>query len=521
MQLASYGTRAFTGRQASRFIPGGGGALPPGHTPRSIHTSSFVPRPNVGTFSGGRAEVIFKQTRNLLSRFVAHLTTPGTLRPVNVPAAARSLHSGPTRPLTIHQQLSLPARHALSRPLNAPYLPRPPAVPRNVTQVGLGLARNFSTARPIFQNLVENVPIAGRAFWEADWDVKLAEERERMRLEKHAKKQAAKTARKEMQKPREAKKAKLEVVAEDAQTESEIDHYFPATVLPAVTTQLLIPLAPTPTSRYPLSPSGPSTSTSRPLLPYAVLAELHSDHNVHSLRVSSLFARLDAAHVFEQPGVRCEARGDPSGLCTLLEVTFQGWDEKRVRSILGEAGKGWCAVEEVWHEQEDAERQRMDDELENMSEHSAPTPLTAHSEGSIHGPEAQIDPAQSFMLPILDFSASSPAPPTWGTPVSPEHSVLLSPEPWSSAPSSLSLPPSDIEFHNAWASQISGGHEGHGGHHGDVLSDNSSDIGSTHGSWVDSLSDGFSLHGSSGSGNWFGFSSQFTERMEEPREYMF
>ncbi|EMD34376.1 hypothetical protein CERSUDRAFT_117249 [Gelatoporia subvermispora B] len=514
MQLASSGARAFTGRQVSRFVPGGGAS--PGHASRSIHITAFAPRPNIASNGSRRAEAIFKQTRNLLSRFVTHLTTPGTLRPVNVPAAARSLHSAPTRPLTIHQQLSLPARHALSRPLNAPYLPRPPTVPRNVTQVGLGLARNFSTARPIFQNLIENVPIAGRAFWEADWDVKLSAEREKMRLEKHAQKTERK-ARKEMQKPRTAK-AKLEAVAEDARTESELDHYFPAAVLPAVTTHLFIPLAPTPTSRYPLSPSGPSTSTSRPLLPYALLAEIHSNHSVHSLRVSSLFARLDAAHVFEQPGVHCEARGDPSGLCTLLEVTFEGWDEKRVRGVLGEAGSGWCVMEEIWHGQEAAERQRMDDELENMSERSAVT-LASACESPLHGGDVEIDPAQSFMLPTLDFSASFPAsPPVWPTPTSPERSVLSS-EPWSSTPSSVSLPLSGIEFHNAWASQVSGGHEGR---HEDSMSDISSDPSSSaHGSWESVMSEDFSPRSQFSSESWFGFSSQFSERMEEPREYMF
>jgi len=82
------------------------------------------------------------------------------------------------------QSLSLPSRVALrqqsygrqqTRAFGAPqYLPHGPyttnALPRGphaVANIGLGTARNFSSGRPVFQNLVQNVPIVARALNEA------------------------------------------------------------------------------------------------------------------------------------------------------------------------------------------------------------------------------------------------------------------------------------------------------------------------------------------------------------------
>ena len=128
-------------------------------------------------------------------------------------------------------------------------------------------------------------------------------------------------------------------------THVELEHYFPAPVVPDVTTYLLIPLAPTPTSRLPLPISPPDSSMTHPLLPFSALASVHIDHGTHALRVSTLFARLEASKVFEEPGVTCTAFGGPNGTCTVLEVKFTGWTQARVRSVLGEAGGGWCVLE--------------------------------------------------------------------------------------------------------------------------------------------------------------------------------
>ncbi|PCH38406.1 hypothetical protein WOLCODRAFT_136250 [Wolfiporia cocos MD-104 SS10] len=485
MQLASTGARALK--------PTGGGAFLHSTPARSIHIPSFAPRPNAGQATS-TAQTLFKQTRTFLSRFVAHLTTPGTLRqPVHAPA--RHIFTG--RMPSIQQGLSLSARLALSRPLKAPHLPRPPTIPPSTTQVGLGLARNFSTARPVFQSLAENVPVAGRAFFEADWDVKVNKERERFRLQKAAKRKAQK-AKSHMKPLRDATK-KISVAEEKKE---ELDHYFPEAPAPVVTTHLLIPLAPTEAvERLPLS-AQPAMSSAHPLLPLPFIAAMHSAHNTHSLRVSSLFARLDAAHVFEMSGIRYEAHGDPTGLCTLLEIIFEGWDEARVRSVIGEAGRGWCVIDEVREDQEQEEEKHVEEMLEVMSE--------ASSEETPWHQSMNVDPARSLVLPTLDFSASFLAPPS----DHPYSSVL---------DSGMSTPLSDLEFHNAWMSVERADARS------DAVSDARFSSHSAESSWVGGQGfeqDARPLDFVSASDSWlgFGFSSEFSGRMQEaegPREQVF
>ncbi|KAF8515890.1 hypothetical protein JB92DRAFT_2912991 [Gautieria morchelliformis] len=263
-------------------------------------------------------------TRTLFSQITTQLRGKG------VPLS-RFTHSSPS----IRQSLSLPARIALSRPLRAPSLPRVPRVPGNVTQVGLGTARNFSTSRPIFQNLVQNVPVAGRSFYEVGWDVKLRKEKNsKIRRPKNTHRKA-KVADKLILSP--------EPISSSASMsyDEEVRHYFGAPARQLVTTYLQIPLAPTPTSRVRL-PSSPSPR----LLPLPALAKEHASHSKHAIRVSSLFRRLDAARVWER-GVSCETFGDPSGLCTILRLEFEGWTEDMVRDVLGDAGKDWCTIQEV------------------------------------------------------------------------------------------------------------------------------------------------------------------------------
>ena len=189
MPLASSGLRALKGSQAHLFPPGGG------QSSRSIHIPAFAPRPSANLTT---AQTAFRHARTLVSRFFDHLTTPGTLR-APIPAGnagSRAFHVHSARMPTIQQRLSGPARHVLSRPLATPFLPRGPVVPRHITEVGLGTARNFSTGRPIFQHLIENVPVYARAFNEVDWDTRIEEERERMRMEKYKAKRAAKAVKK-------------------------------------------------------------------------------------------------------------------------------------------------------------------------------------------------------------------------------------------------------------------------------------------------------------------------------------
>ncbi|KAA1477117.1 hypothetical protein DENSPDRAFT_571300 [Dentipellis sp. KUC8613] len=481
MPLASSGgLSSLLGRQASHLAQA---PNIPSH--RSIHISSFIPRPQprVSSSTAGR---LLRTTRGLLQAFVGHLTTPGTLR---VPGAGNGFHhavANATRGPTIRQGLSLPARIALSKPLGAPMLPRAPVVPRSIAQVGLGTARNFSTGRPIFQHLAENVPMTGRALSEADWDVRKREE-QRLRFGKAKKAEKAKGKQAVKAEKAQFHPAAASSVSEPQDDEAEFDHYFPAAPTAGVTTYLLIPLAPTPSSRLPLH-NNPSSSTKHPLLPISALSELHYDHHNHALRVSSLFARLDASRVWDS-GVACDVYGGPDGTANIMRICFSGWDANKVRGVIGESGTGWCALEEVREGEEGAETE-LEDVLSQLSaEDFSSRAETERFEDNGIG-AGHIDPAQSFVLPTLDFSASFPA--------SPPASISLS-----DFPSGASTPISDIDMYShteAWSEGISDGS----------------------GSWVEPPSVSAARMPLSPSASaWMGFSSSFTERMEGPREVMF
>ncbi|KAJ4475741.1 hypothetical protein J3R30DRAFT_3294392 [Lentinula aciculospora] len=363
---------------------------------RSIHIPAFTGF--VSPASGGTAKRIVLQARTILSRFVGHLIAPGL--PVHSPASFQHAVRGsaPGRMSSIKERMSFSARHVLSRPAQPHFFPRVPTfVSRSVTQVGLGTARNFSSGRSVFQNLVENVPIAGRALYEADWEVSMRKERAAM-TKKIFNNKVSKSSHNEMLKTRDvfASISLTELVPE------LMDHYFATPTTPSVTTVLLIPLAPTPTSRVPL----PSNVSEHPtFLPLPTLASIHNSHELHSLRVSALFSRLDVAKVWER-GVLCSAYsqcGSEHGVCTVLKIEFVGWTIAEVRGVIGESGSGWCALEEVVTEsQEDGEEDIFSDASSLLSDISG---------GESTGSPFTVEPAQSLILPTLDFSSSFVYPP--------------------------------------------------------------------------------------------------------------
>ncbi|KAI0253809.1 hypothetical protein BJV78DRAFT_131509 [Lactifluus subvellereus] len=283
MPLASSGLMSSVTRQAFRVI----------HSPpniastRGLHTQSFAPRappqPSSFTFRA------LNRTKNLFNAFVGHLTTPGTLRSPG--PASRSIQSAASRMPTIENNLSLPVRHAISMRMGAPRLPRPPAVPRHIAQVGLGTARNFTTGRPIFQNIVDkihNIPVTSRAFLEADWDMRTRDDT--------ALAFKLKAQRKESRRGSAARASKVQFHPAAARTtepaaQAELDKYF-APQVPDVSTTLLIPLAPTPTARVPLPRM--FAYDRHPLIPFVELSALHIDTDRHASRVRALFEQLDA-----------------------------------------------------------------------------------------------------------------------------------------------------------------------------------------------------------------------------------
>ncbi|KAI9456698.1 hypothetical protein BJY52DRAFT_1275523 [Lactarius psammicola] len=473
MPLASSGLLSSATRQTFRVIHN-----PPNvSSARGFHTQSFAPRPLPQSSFASRA---LHRTKTIFNVFVGHLTTPGThLVPGHAP---RSIHSVASRIPTIENNLSLPVRHALSMRMGSPRLPRPPAVPRGIAQVGLGTARNFTTGRPIFQNIadkIHNIPVASRALLEAGLDMRMKDDS--VRAFKAEKKPKKRSRPESLIRPT---KVELHPAAtrrgdDESAAATEFDKYFVPPRVPDVSTTLLIPLAPTPTARVPLSHT--LAYDRHPLIPLMELSALHVDTERHASRIKALFEQLDAAQVWDK-GATCEALGGVRG-AGVLRVHFSGWSAHAVRGVLGEAATGWCILEE---ERAD---EFGDDELDAaMSDVDSAPDYPGLAELNSSSP---IDPAYSFVLPTLDFSASSGV-------AAAEPSRGLANASFSDMAADLS-PPSDFETFSdpGYASDSSELH-----------------------SWIEPPDALYSSRAPSWAG--LSFSSAFCQRLEEdPREEVF
>ncbi|KAF8344150.1 uncharacterized protein EI90DRAFT_3028447 [Cantharellus anzutake] len=294
-------------------------------------------------------------------------------------SSTRSAHVSASVPL--QSSLSLPSRIALSKPFGAPFMPRGPIVlNRSVAQVGLGTARNFSNGRPIFQNLVQNVPVAGRAFFEADVDFRFKND-VRIRSPVNRAKENKTTIRKEMKPINITPVVSLLSTVGGPVPRVEPSQYFSESPSAPYITTLSIPLAPN-GARAPLEPLVDSDTYSKAL-------DIHNSFEQHSIRVASLFRRLDRVNVWANGAtVDClDIVGD--GLCRMINVHLDGWTEEMLREVIGDAGAGWCRITSIPKE---------------------PTEPVAQSIDSSFYPSPAMDQME-FDMPTLDFSASFYASP--------------------------------------------------------------------------------------------------------------
>jgi len=305
---------------------------------------------------GARGQNVLAQARMAFNRLLFGA------KPISPPAGfVRSIHlSQPIR-----AQLSFPARHALR---HSPALPRAPGVPRGIAQVGLGTVRNFSSARPIFQAIAENVPITARAMYEMDLDAQ-------KQMQK-----ARKAAKRGLGQENGVKKSseKLKVRKDD------FDHYF---AIPEVETTA------TTTLTIPLTPFDPPTFEIE-----SSIADVEAASR--SSKVSMLFRKLEDAGVWTN-GAHYEAFGpaDPgqgsgydAGMCTVLKVVFDGWTADDVGRVIGKDGRGWCTIREV------------------NTNRQAPASVTSSRPSTPHsyptGPLFEEPPLDQFVMPTLDFSSA-------------------------------------------------------------------------------------------------------------------
>ena len=259
-------------------------------------------------------------------------------------------------------------------------MPRARVPARSTMDVGLGCARNFSSTRPLFQVVFKNVPVAGRSVCEADLDLK--------KRNKIAGKKVASMKRDEKE---NIKTNEILKETNKAKKDALLSQYFATPASEDVKTVLLVPLAPTPSSRFPISENVAEPQ----FLPLSSLTDLHASHNLHSLRVSTLFARLDAAKVWDR-GAVCAAYGDRSGLCTVLRIEFVGCTMEMVRGLIGGAGKDWCQMVEI----------RDEDGTESVSSLSISSLSSSVHYSSSEEVTSSIDPSASLVLPTLDFSSA-------------------------------------------------------------------------------------------------------------------
>jgi len=427
-------------RKGSNALVHHGGHNKPGTNP-SIQSALHITHPLPTTFQAvsprNPPHKLFTATSNVLQWFFTQLSTPGIKAPTNLAqlqhSGSRSLHTVAHRE-SIQNRLSTPVRHALKHKPQANTFLRSasgslPCCGR-VAQVGLGIARNFSTTRPIFQQLADNVPVVGRTLYEIDWDVRMRNEHKRMQImSTKSPKEVPRTQGMNRHIPKERTSSTFSHTegrtADNADFLEDIDHYFPSVNVAAVTTYLFIPLAPTPTLRHPLPfiPLPMSTSTRREptlLPPLSFLGNLNALHSTHALRVSTLFSHLDRANVWAR-GVQCSAYshghdhrqrdGKPDigigeqDACTILKVEFAGWTQAEVRGILGESGTGWCVLEEVTQEDDILDNDPLSDSDSLSSDLLGSEPGFCNTDTGL-GYTMTIDPAESFVMPTLDFSSS-------------------------------------------------------------------------------------------------------------------
>jgi len=140
-------------------------------------------------------------------------------------------------------------------------------------------------------------------------------------------------------------------------------------------------------------------------LPLAALLEIHDSHEVHSLRVSSLFQRLDTADVWSR-GAVCSGYASsvgPRGVCTILKIEFVGWSKAAVRGIIGESGTGWCVLEETMGVT--GPEIPFDDDGD-LSDTSSIVSEIGFEDPVPSPPAGVTNSTRSFVFPTLDFSSA-------------------------------------------------------------------------------------------------------------------
>jgi hypothetical protein len=209
--------------------------------------------------------------------------------------------------------------------------PRPSPLSRGVSQVGLGSARNFSSAQPLFQNIVHNAPLALRALGHQvdGFDAKKLRREVRRTIRKQTKLDAFGASPSLASSGAMGKLVELESsAASDASYETnDAESCFASSPASSFVSNVSL--------RIPLEPALPvhfgdmsDTEGSSRLLPRSFLASLRDVQellDLHRVRLRSLLDRLERAGCFDDTDVRFwEPGGGGDGRGPLV-IEFGGW----------------------------------------------------------------------------------------------------------------------------------------------------------------------------------------------------
>ncbi|KAF8758839.1 hypothetical protein RHS01_02931 [Rhizoctonia solani] len=276
---------AFRGLHAmSRLLLGEAKISHPGGAARGLRLK---------TQSAGKNHVL-DAIRNLPNRFIATFEAPATGR---FAEHSRSFHTAHNPSIT--QRLSLPARLAINRPSQLRVFPRLQHHLVALPKWGWEVPGSDFSSRPVFQHLVENVPIALRSTTELNLDPRV----------------------------RKSKAGLVAGLPEPASVLSDIEadlaHYFPIAAS-SVVTVLNVPLQPS-TTRSPL----PEPHEDASPLDLASFVPTMSSYNQPD-PCRHLFDRLTRADVWKR-GASTAVYDTGSGAADVIQVRFDGWSAADVK----------------------------------------------------------------------------------------------------------------------------------------------------------------------------------------------
>lgn len=351
--------------------------------------------------------------------FTPLLHAPGVTKAGTARAIAEPAVNGAGRRLLLNRAAGL---HTAARPRGTGGFGnvRPNALPRSTNQMGLGSARNFSSSRTVFENVVQNAPLGLRILGDKDHLDMRSFRREMRQAYLKKQKQEAMMGK---------GKGKALFLNNDfigsRNIPAGIEEYFPidqealAAIQPSV--QLVLPLNPiNDEAKFMSINEDAEESRFFSVMLMSDLRLLHDMYGRHHARLRNMIAKLESAGCFEPD----EITGWTSVKTMLdeqngkLVITFYGqrWTLADVRQVLGhyETRSTWFAIIDVKaqlsHSNSEDDLRSLPSSLpSDLGDEPDSSPLTRVSsfEGYEEITSAQQQAAESLYMPSYDSITSA------------------------------------------------------------------------------------------------------------------